>query len=118
MTAHTPGKYFRKPIFLPQDHGSWVFLFSPLFIGLILGGKFTFTSFSLVIALIAAFRLRQPVTITVKVFTRRRPKGDLPAARFWIAVYGFIAVFALIGLLRAGFGYLLLLAIPGAPIFA
>ena len=110
--------YFRRQIYLPQDHGSWVFLFSPLCVGLFLGGKFTFASFSLVIASIAAFLLRQPVTISVKALAGRRLKSDLPAARFWIAVYGFIAVLALIGLLRAGFGYLLLLAIPGAPVFA
>ena len=110
--------YFRKQIFLPQDHGSWVFIFSPLLVGLFLGGKFTFASLCLVIAALTAFLLRQPVTMAVKVFSGRRSKSDLPAALFWMAVYGFIAFVALIGLLRAGFGYLLLLAIPGVPVFA
>ena len=59
--------YLRKQIFLPQDHGSWVFIFSPLFIGLFLGGKFTFASLSLTLATIAAFLLRQPVTMAVAV---------------------------------------------------
>lgn len=110
--------YFRKQIFLPQDHGSWVFILSPLLIGLFLGGNFTLASFSLVVASIAAFLLRQPLTIAVKAHAGRRAKTDLPAASLWIVVYGLIAFIALIGLVRAGFGYLLYLAIPGIPVFA
>jgi YwiC-like protein len=110
--------YFRKQIFLPQDHGSWVFIFSPLFIGLFLGGKFTLASLNLVIASIAAFLIRQPITMAVKAHAGRRAKTDLPAARFWIIVYGVLILVAGLGLIRAGFGYLLFLAIPGAPVFA
>jgi hypothetical protein len=110
--------YFRKQIFLPQDHGSWVFIFSPLLVGLFAGGRFTLASLSLVIAAMAAFLFRQPVTMAVKVYSGRRAKSDLPAARFWIAAYGIIILLALAGLIRAGFGYLLYLAIPGAPVFA
>src|SRR5512145_822781 len=110
--------YVRKQIFLPQDHGSWVFILSPLFIGLFAGGTFTFASLSLVIAAIAAFLLRQPITIAVKAYSGRRARSDLPAARFWIALYGLIILIALIGLIRAEFAYLLILAIPGAPVFA
>jgi len=110
--------YFRKQIFLPQDHGSWVFIFSPLLVGLFAGGSFTFASFSLIIAAIVAFLIRQPITSAVKVYSGRRPKSDLPAARFWITVYGIVLLIALVGLVRAGFGYLLTLAIPGAPVFA
>jgi hypothetical protein len=110
--------YFRRPIFLPQDHGSWVFLFSPLLIGLFLGGNFSSGSLSLVIASIAAFLIRQPITIAVKVYAGRRAKTDLPAARVWIVAYGILILIALIGLIHAGFSYLLLLAIPGAPVFA
>jgi hypothetical protein len=110
--------YFRKQIYLPQDHGSWVFIFSPLLIGLFAGRTFGVTSLYLVIAAIAAFLIRQPVTILVKVYSRRRSVTDLPAARFWIGVYGGIILLALIGLLSAGAGYVLLLAIPGLPVFA
>jgi hypothetical protein len=110
--------YFRKQIFLPQDHGSWVFILSPLLVGLFAGARFTFASLNLVIAALAAFLLRQPVTMAVKAYAGRRSKSDLPAARFWIALYGIIILLALTGLLRAGFGYLLALTIPGAPVFA
>jgi hypothetical protein len=75
--------YFRKQIFLPQDHGSWVFIFSPLLVGLFAGGQFNLQSLYLTIAAIGAFLVRQPVTITVKAYSGRRAKNDLPAARFW-----------------------------------
>lgn len=75
-------------------------------------------SLSLVIASIAAFLIRQPITIAVKVYAGRRAKTDLPAARVWIVAYGILILIALIGLIQAGFSYLLLLAIPGAPVFA
>jgi hypothetical protein len=110
--------YLRKQIYLPQDHGSWVFIFSPLLIGLFAAGRFTPASLSLIVAALAAFLARQPVTIAVKAYAGRRAKSDLPAARFWILLYGVILLIALAGLLWAGFGYLLALAIPGIPVFA
>jgi YwiC-like protein len=113
-----PPAYLRKQIFLPQDHGSWVFIFSPLLVGLFAGGRFSFASLSLVVASLAAFLLRQPITIAVKAYSGRRAKSDIPAARFWIALYVLIILLALIGLIRAGFAYLLLLAVPGGPVFA
>jgi hypothetical protein len=110
--------YFRKQIFLPQDHGSWVFIFSPLLVGLFAAGTFTLASLYLVVAAVAAFLIRQPVTMMVKAYAGRRPRADLPAARFWILVYGFVILLGLIGLLSAGAGYVLFLAIPGVPVFA
>jgi hypothetical protein len=41
----------------------------------------------------------------------------VPAAFFWLLIYGIIGLIALIVLLRQGFGYLLLLALPGLPVF-
>ena len=110
--------YFRKQVFLPQDHGSWVFIFSPLLVGLFAGGRFTLASLSLVIAAITAFLIRQPITSVVKAYSGRRSRSDLPAARSWIAVYGVILLVALAVLIRSGFGFLLLLTVPGIPVFA
>lgn len=110
--------YFRKQIFLPQDHGSWVFILSPLLIGLFAGGRFNFASLDLIIAAMAAFLIRQPVTIAVKAYSGRRARTDLAAAYFWVAVYGMIIVLALTGLVLAGLGYILYLAIPGVPVLA
>ena len=109
---------FKKQIALPQDHGSWVFILSPLLIGIFAGGKFTYATLNLIIAAMSAFMIRQPLTVIVKVISGRRPKTDLGPARFWLLVYGSISALALTVLTLEGFGYVLYLAIPGAPVFA
>ena len=110
--------YFNRQIALPQDHGSWVFILSPLIIGLFAGGEFNYASLSLVVAAMAAFFLRQPMTAIVKAYSGRRPRTDLPAARLLVGVYGMIALLALAELLYLGHGYVAYLAVPGAPVFA
>jgi hypothetical protein len=110
--------YFKKQIALPQDHGAWVFILSPLIVGIFAGGNFTFATFNLILAAMSAFMIRQPMTIIVKAYSGRRPKSDLAAARFWVLIYGSIAALALLGLILQGYGYVLILAIPGAPVFA
>lgn len=111
-------QYFKKQVALPQDHGSWVFILSPLLVGIFAGGDFTYATFNLFIAAMSAFMIRQPMTIAVKAYSGRRPKTDLGAARFWVLVYGSIAALALLGLILEGFGYILFLAVPGIPVFA
>jgi len=110
--------YLRRHIALPGDHGSWVFLLSPLLIGLFAGGSFTLASVYLIVAAMAAFLIRQPVTIAIKATSGRRSRRDLPAARFWIVLYGVIGLLAVIGLVVEGFASLLILALPGIPVFA
>ena len=109
---------FKKQIAIPQDHGSWIFILSPLFIGIFAGGKFTCATFSLIIAAMSAFMIRQPMTVYVKAISGRRPKTDLGPARFWLLIYGSISALALTTLILQGFGYVLYLAIPTAPVFA
>ncbi|RME91144.1 MAG: hypothetical protein D6770_01045, partial [Anaerolineae bacterium] len=109
---------FRRHIALPQEHGSWVFLLSPLLIGLFAGENITIASLYLSVAALAAFLLRQPVSIAVKAYAGRRPRRDLPAARFWMSIYGLIALLAVAQLVALGFDYLLYLAVPGAAVFA
>jgi hypothetical protein len=109
---------FRRHTALPSEHGSWVFILSPLLIGLFAGGSWSWASLYLVIAAMAAFLIRQPVTIAVKAYSGRRSRKDLPAARFWILVYGLVGLAALTGLVIQGFAYLLYLALPGIPVFA
>jgi len=108
---------FQKHIAIPQDHGAWVFILSPLLIGIFAGGAFTYGSFNLFIAAMAAFMLRQPVTAIIKIYSGRRSKDDLPAARFWFMLYGVITSLALLGLILEGFAYILYLAVPGVPVF-
>mgnify|MGYP001765743323 CR=1 FL=1 len=109
---------FVRHIAIPQDHGSWVFLLSPLLIGLFAGGTFEWASAFLVVTAMMAFLIRQPVTVAVKAYAGRRPRTELPAARFWILVYGLVALAGLAGLVAAGDWFVLLLAAPGLPVFA
>ena len=108
---------FVRHIALPQDHGSWVFLFSPLLIGLFTAENFTIASLILVVAALAAFLVRQPASIAVKAYSGRRSTRDLPIARFWLGVYGLVGLLSLGALVYLGFGYLLYLAIPGIAVF-
>ena len=109
---------FRRQVALPAEHGAWVFLFSPLLIGLFAGRSWSIAALYLVIAALAAFLIRQPATTAVKVYSGRRSRRELPAAWFWIGIYGLMASLAMIGLARQGFGYLFILALPGIPVFA
>lgn len=108
---------FKKHIAIPQDHGSWVFILSPLFIGIFVGGNFNYAILSLFIGAMSAFMIRQPLTVYVKAISGRRPKSDLGPARFWLLIYGTIAALAFTSLLLQGFGFLLFLAIPVVPVF-
>ena len=109
---------FKPHVALPTDHGSWVFLFSPLAIGLLIGQKFTQASLLLICAVTVAFLIRQPITVLVKISSNRRGRNDFPAALTWTMVYALLGLITLIGLIRMGFSYLLLLAVPGIPVFA
>ena len=111
-------KLFRKHIAIPQDHGSWVFILSPLLIGIFAGSNFTPASLNLAVAAMAAFMLRQPAATLIKIYSKRRTRDDLSAARFWFVIYAAIALIALIGLILNGFAYLLYLAAPGGLVFA
>ncbi len=109
---------FRRQIAIPQDHGSWVFILSPLLIGLFAGRSFHLTTLVLIGAAMAAFLLRQPLTMIVKVYSGRRPRTDLPAALFWSCLYGLIGLIAVAILVVSGDGYVTYLAVPGIPVFA
>lgn len=114
----TKGKegIFRKRIAVPAEHGAWMFLLAPIAIGLVAGDRLTIASTYLFVAAIAVFFIRQPLTAIAKVRGGRRPATDLPAAWFWIAVYGLIAVLHCAGLVIRGHADLLYLAIPAVPV--
>ena len=109
---------FRRHIALPTDHGSWVFLISPLIIGLCAGKSWNSATLFLILAALSAFLIRQPITTVVKIASGRRSNRDLPPARFWVILYGFVLILAILGLVLKGYTSLLLLTIPAAPIFA
>ena len=117
LTPHMR-EIFKKQIAIPQDHGSWVFILSPLFVGIFAGGNFNNATLSLFIGVMSAFMIRQPMTIYVKATSGRRPKSDLGPARFWLLIYGSICALAFITLILQGFCFVLFLAIPVVPVFA
>lgn len=108
---------FKRHIAVPQDHGSWVFLISPLLIGLFAAGVWQPASLLLVVACFAAFLARQPLTTLIKVHSKRRPQRELPAALFWTGVYALVGLLALAWLVALGHTYLLYLAVPGVIVF-
>jgi hypothetical protein len=107
-----------RHIALPTEHGAWVFLLSPLIIGLAAGGFAGLSSVLLIVAALAAFLARQPLTIAVKAYSGRRSRQDLIPARFWLAVYTLAGVTATAGLVALGHAEVLWLAVPGIPVFA
>jgi hypothetical protein len=111
-------RLFRRSVAWPADHGSWAFLLSPLIIGLFAGGRLTTISLYLVVAACMGHLIRQPITIAVKVLSRRRPQEELPVALFWTALYAGVGLLHVLGLALRGFGYLLVLAVPGMMVFA
>lgn len=111
-------KLFIRHVALPQDHGSWVFLFSPLLIGLFAESHWSPATPLLVVGCLAAFLVRQPVATLVKIHSGRRNRRELAAAWFWTFIYGIIGTACLLGLLVQGYSYLLWLALPGLPVFA
>ncbi len=117
MTTHFAHTYIRRHIALPGEHGAWVFLLSPLLIGVFAGGRWTPGLAYLSMAAVAVFLIRQPITIVIKAYAGRRSKRDLAAAWFWIAIYGLLALLAIIALISSGNSYILFLALPGVPVF-
>jgi hypothetical protein len=108
----------KRHIALPAEHGAWVFLFSPLFIGIFVAGSMRWASLVLVIAALAGFLARQPLTMAVKVYSGRRPKSELPAAWFWMLLYGTVAAVAGLGLILLGHSIVLWLVLPALPVLA
>lgn len=112
------GKLLRKPIAITNEHGSWVFLFSPLLIGLFAAGQFSPAAGWFTLTALGVFLFRQPLTFAVKIYAGRRSRSDLPAAAFWMAVYGLLALTGFIALVLLEDGWLAVLALPGLPILA
>jgi hypothetical protein len=115
---------WRRTLALPSEHGAWVFLLSPLLIGVLAGaasggaGPALPALALLVAARLAAFLLRQPASMMVKALSGRRARQDLAPAAVWLAAYGLVGLAAVAGLAALGFGFALVLAVPAVPVFA
>ncbi len=107
---------FQRHIAVPVEHGSWIFLLGPIMVGLVASGGFKGVQGWVILAALAGFFFRQPLTIFVKVISRRRPAKERLPALFWMGVYGGIALIAVIGMIVQGLGFLVVLALPALPV--
>lgn len=94
-----------------------MFILSPLLIGIFAGQRFNYAAFNLLVAAMAGFMVRQPVTVLIKILAGRRPSEELSVARFWIAVYSGILLLSITALILEGFEFILYLAVPGVFVF-
>lgn len=117
MQTRTANNLFNRNIALPQDHGSWVFLLSPLLIGLFAAPNWSLATLLLIIASLTGFLIRQPITHLVKIYSKRRPKTDTQTSVFWVVLYSSIGFICVLGLVYLGFSYIMLLALPGVAVF-
>lgn len=109
-------RIWSKNAAIPSEHGSWVFLLSPLLIGLAVGKAWGWPQVGLILAAMAGFMARQPLVVLVKVLSKRRPKTELTPAIFWLIIYGCIALLAGIFLWTYGRAYILWLVLPALPV--
>jgi hypothetical protein len=109
--------FFHHRFILPQEHGSWIWWIGPFILGVAAAGQWTQNLLMLFIAMLAAFLIRQPLTILVKVQSGRRDQRDRLPALLWSAIYALIAGVAFILLLISGFFELFWLLLPGIPVF-
>lgn len=117
MTNSQLKRYFNHRIAITREHGSWVFLLSPLLIGIFISDGFNRPTLTLILAALSLFLLRHPITLLVKIKSGRRKPKDIPVILFWSTAYAIIGVLALWQLASAGFSYIFWLGIPGIPVF-
>lgn len=108
----------RKHYILPAEHGAWIWWIGPLLIGLSAAGGISPDAVLLAAAALSAFLLRQPATILVKALSGRRPRGDVRPAAAWLVADGIVLAVLTWALVARGHGRILILAIPGAAVFA
>jgi hypothetical protein len=111
-------RLWRRHYFIPTEHGAWIWWIGPFLIGTAAGGKVSVDVLVLILAVGAAFFLRQPAAIAVKALSHRRPRSDLLPGVFWATAYALIALLAGLALIRSGHTVLVWLTVPGILVFA
>lgn len=102
---------------IPQDHGSWVFLLTPLVVGLAAIPRVTPAVGAVVLGAVAGFLIRQPAGVLVKAWAGRRGQADLAPAAAWAAVDAALGLVAAVVLVEQGAADVLWLALPALPVF-
>jgi hypothetical protein len=111
------GRLVKKHLFIPPEHGAWIWLFGPFIIGAAAGRNLSWDVILCVGAGLAAFFVRQPATILVKIASGRRPRRDLVPALLWMSLDGTIALGLSAILVWRGYTQVLVLALPAIPVF-
>lgn len=111
-------RIFRKRYAFPSEHGAWIWWIGPFVLGIAAGGGLNSALGILLLAALAAFLSRQPTTLVVKVLSGRRPSSDMAPALIWASFYLAIALGSAAFLINRGYSSILLLAVPGLPVFA
>ena len=119
MTLKTSSPYWQKHFYLPQDHGSWVFVFSPIIAGLWLAKPLGWEHLPITAGAIFFFLLRQPLTVVVKVMAGRRDSRDRNPALLWSGIYAAALLAALAGMIWFNQWYVLVaMAVPAGAMLA
>jgi hypothetical protein len=109
-------RFWRKHYAIPPEHGAWVWWIGPLLIGAAAGSAIRVDLLVLIVTALAAFLVRQPLTLLVKVVSGLRPASDRSPAQFWTAIHGGICLAGAAGLVVLGHAKVLLLGLLAAPL--
>lgn len=108
---------WRRHYAIPPEHGAWIWWIGPLLLGTAAAGTVTPAWGAMAVAALAAFLIRQPAGLLVKVLSGRRGRSDLSPALAWLAIYGCVIAAAAAVLLLSGHAKVALLGLAGAPLF-
>ena len=110
----------RYKVIFPSEHGSWSMTLVPFLIGVGTGAVATVGPFAALgaglclLAVLAIFLARQPVSLWLRIWRGRGRRSDLSTARFWTLALLAMAALAGAGLLALGRWPVLWLAAPAA----
>ena len=101
--ASRPGaakhSFFRKSLVLPAEHGAWAWLMVPFVVGSSVAGQLHPAIILTLVGGLAAFLMRQPATIWLRIRQGRGRRRDEPLARGWTVGLALVGLLALLGLL-------------------
>ncbi|HEC21839.1 MAG TPA: hypothetical protein ENI95_02855 [Chloroflexi bacterium] len=108
----------RYKIIFPSEHGSWPLTLTPFVIGAGVAGRFPLPVWLCLLAILALFLARQPISLWLRIRRGKARRADAPAAIFWSLLLSGIAALAGIGLLLSGRQAILWLAAPAVGVLA
>ena len=92
----------RYKIIFPSEHGSWPLTLTPFVIGAGVAGRFPLPVWLCLLAILALFLARQPISLWLRIRRGKARRADAPAAIFWSLLLSGVAALAGVGLLLSG----------------